>query len=245
MKLPTIGCLCGICVFLVFGHPAEGWETRSGLHCAVRWADPAQTEDARAVLDLLEQAHEEIGAALQYTPRRPCRLAVSPSTSFFIQATGKPGWMAAVTGEESIVLQPPSLLRKRGLLAETIRHEYVHVVVRDLSAGRAPTWLHEGLALLMSGEGRRLPPGRAGARPMSLGELEAALQHPHPKAESEALYREAFRRVRDLLDWGGWSRLRELLRSLADGQSSDDALHLVYGRELASMVISPEPAAAP
>jgi len=67
-----------------------------------------------------------------------------------------PPWAAAATHKNHIELQPVSLLKQRGILETTLRHELVHVVVEAVGGKQTPRWLAERLALYIAGEGKLL-----------------------------------------------------------------------------------------
>ena len=92
----------------------------------------------------------------------------------FVGATGRPAWVAAVTEGRRISLQPLSVLRRRGLLTTTPRHEFVHVALEALGAGRAPLWLAEGLAAHVAGEGPSLSSALPRKR-LSIEEVERGI----------------------------------------------------------------------
>jgi len=135
---------------------------------------------------------------------------VHETTGNFTGATGKPAWVAATTRGRRIELQPLATLRKRGVLAPTLRHEYTHAIINALSRSRAPLWLAEGLAAHVAGEGRALT-RHASKEKLSLEELEKRLAAPASSAEMHALYAAAFREVGALIRTEGeanvWRRV--------------------------------------
>lgn len=120
-------------------------------------------------------------------------VVVYETTGDFVGATGRPAWVAAVTGGGRVELQPLEVLRRRGLLSTTPRHELVHAALDALGRGRAPLWLVEGLASYVAGEGPRL--SRGGSRRMSVEELERRLARPGSAEEMRALYAAAYAEV--------------------------------------------------
>jgi hypothetical protein len=127
---------------------------------------------------------------------------VHETTGDFTGATGQPAWVAATTttrGARRIELQPLATLRRRGVLAPTLRHEYAHAVVAALSRSRAPLWLTEGLAAHVANEGAQLTRAESKQK-LSLAELEKRLGQPAASAaEMRALYAAAFREVSALI----------------------------------------------
>jgi stage II sporulation protein D len=128
----------------------------------------------------------------------------------FLAATTQSWWVAGVTRGSRIELQPLGVLRRRRILASTLRHEYAHAVIETNGGDRAPRWLIEGLAIEFAGEGpplERLRPKRR----LSLDELERRLAAPRTAGEMRSLYAAAWSEVRALISREGapnvWHRV--------------------------------------
>src|SRR5215813_2239940 len=109
-------------------------------------------ENARA--DLLRRLE---AASLRLAEQGPFEVVVHATTADFITATGQSGWAAGATRGKRIELQPLDLLKRRGVLNATLRHEMTHAVIEALSDGRAPRWMAEGMAIYVAGEAATLP----------------------------------------------------------------------------------------
>lgn len=120
------------------------------------------------------------------------------TTGDFVGATGQPAWVAASTEGRRIGLQPLEVLRRRGVLATTLRHEFVHAALDTLGHGHAPRWLVEGLAVYAAGEGPQLARG-APRQTIPTDELESRLARPASPQEMRALYAAAYRAVSELI----------------------------------------------
>jgi hypothetical protein len=162
-----------------------------------------EVESALAALEAVRaDVRSRLAAAsLTFPSLGVLEVTVHETTGHFTGATGKPAWVAATTTPNGrrIELQPLATLRKRGVLAPTLRHEYAHAVINSLSRGRAPLWLAEGLAAHVANEGAlliRFEPKRK----LSLEELEKRLAEPASSAtDMRALYATAFREVNTLI----------------------------------------------
>ncbi len=78
-------------------------------------------------------------------------LQFHPTVEAFMRATGQPWWTSARTKGTRIDLIPLDVLRKRGILELTLKHELVHVLADPILRDR-PLWVREGLAVLEAGE---------------------------------------------------------------------------------------------
>ncbi|MDQ3746651.1 MAG: SpoIID/LytB domain-containing protein, partial [Acidobacteriota bacterium] len=123
---------------------------------------------------------------------------VYETTGDFVGATGQPAWVAASTEGRRIGLQPLEVLRRRGVLATTLRHEFVHAALDTLGHGHAPRWLVEGLAVYAAGEGPQLARS-APRQTIPTDELESRLARPASPQEMRALYAAAYRAVSELI----------------------------------------------
>ena len=79
------------------------------------------------------------------------RLVFHPSAESFRRQTSEPWWTAARTSGERIDLLPPAVLRERGIVESTLRHELAHVFTAPPLEGR-PEWVKEGIAMHFAGE---------------------------------------------------------------------------------------------
>ena len=141
-------------------------------------------------------------------PRVGIRL--NESTGDFTSRTGQPSWAAAATQGNRIELQPVRILKQRGVLFTTLRHELAHVMIDSISNKRAPRWLEEGFALYLAGEGQAISRYVSRNR-LTEDELEQRLQHLQTQVEMRTLYAEAYRMVAEMIRRQGepsvWTRL--------------------------------------
>jgi stage II sporulation protein D len=175
--------------------------------------------EVESALALLEAVRADVRqrlatASLAFPALGVLEVTVHETTGDFTSATGQPAWVAGTTttrGSRRIELQPLATLRKRGVLAPTLRHEYAHAIIAALSRSRAPLWLTEGLAAHVANEGALLTRFESKQK-LSLEELEKRLGQPAASAaEMRALYAAAFREVNALIRTQGeanvWQRI--------------------------------------
>jgi hypothetical protein len=140
----------------------------------------------------------------------PFEVVVHATTADFIAATGQGGWAAGATRGRRIELQPLELLRRRGVLNATLRHEMTHAVIEVLGGGRAPRWMAEGLAIHVAGEAAGLPRIENKSR-LSREDLERKLMRPASATESRKLYAMAYHEIRAMVETEGetgvWRRV--------------------------------------
>jgi SpoIID/LytB domain protein len=137
---------------------------------------PDDDEGERATIAKLTiQARDELSDTLRVPPPATVTLRFHPTTDDYERATGQPwftsGAWVADGGKAELHLLPLAILRERGVLERTIRHELVHAMV-DGVLGRRPAWVREGAAIYFAGE-RPIPgrgPAGAADRPESRAE---------------------------------------------------------------------------
>jgi SpoIID/LytB domain protein len=118
---------------------------------------PDDDEGERESIALLaDQARTDMARALAVTAPPRVVVRFHPTTASYERATGQPWFTSgAVVGGE-LHLLPLAVLRERGVLERTIRHELVHVMADPLLRDRA-AWVREGAAIYFAG--RRPIPG--------------------------------------------------------------------------------------
>lgn len=120
----------------------------------------------RAVLPVAEEQARTVTKRTRWTFPSNVEIRAYPDIETFRNATGEPGWVAAYTVGRTIHLQPARVLRSRGVLEQTLRHEMFHVLVESQASAGQPLWFREGLVEFLDG-----PPIRAGVRTPDDSEL--------------------------------------------------------------------------
>ena len=201
----------------------EGRSTASTLryvsnsHFRVVHPQSLDSEQAEHVLNILESGRRELlhrvgsclGAGIQ-TRFPNLEIAINETTGDFVGRTHMPPWAAAATKGNTIELQPLRLLKQRGILETTLRHELVHVLVDTISGGESPRWFAEGMALYVAGEGRLF---EKQVSSMSAGKIDEALSAARSTDEMRAAYAAAYNFVKQLIRAEGenkvWKRFAD------------------------------------
>jgi stage II sporulation protein D len=204
-------------VFVSSRLPVSSSQRRliSSEHFRASYPAHLARRDVEAVLGAMEAVRADVqqrlaAASINLGGLPPLELFIHDTTGDFVGATAQPPWVAAATRGHRIELQPLAVLRRRGVLLTTLRHEYTHAIIAVLGRGRAPRWLAEGLAAYVAGEGAVLSRYALKKRP-SLDEIEKRLEQPASAEEMRALYAAAYLEVRALIqregEAGAWRRV--------------------------------------
>jgi tetratricopeptide (TPR) repeat protein len=199
-------------------------------HFVVKWRVPGDAEGRRRLLVGLVAARERVVAQLGEAPRERVTVILYDAAQFQ-DVTRVHGWVTGLF-DGKIRLPAAAVLPPATALERILVHEYAHAAVHDLSRGRAPRWLHEGLAQALEGTTPD-PMLRVPGRPTLAG-LEALLADPDP-LRARTGYDVALWVVHDLLDRGGSPAIRELMARLGRGESIATAVSGVYGLSLAEL----------
>jgi hypothetical protein len=154
-------------------------------------------ENARA--DYLRRAS---AAAIPISSLPFLEIRFNDSTGNFVGRTGQPWWAAAATKGNRIETQPLPLLKRRGVLHSTLKHELAHVIINIIGRERAPRWLEEGFAIYLAGEGQMFSRYQRRTK-LTSDELEQRMQRPTSQTDMRASYAEAYLKVRGMINSEG------------------------------------------
>jgi hypothetical protein len=214
-------------------HP---WQTISQGNLRVHWysLDQAFAQDMLAAgVGGLEFNANQSGLKTEV----PIDLYVYPDYEDMRDAIlYEPSWTGGMAfAEHDIVIMGTSSGADTNWDRSTVVHELTHVLVGHLTfscLGDVPTWLNEGLAVYSEGE----------LDPTSAAQLEDAIQNDtlltvrslsvgfSEVADKASLsYSQSYSIVKFLIETYSQGKMTELLTTLRDGTSVDDALIAVYG----------------
>lgn len=138
--------------FVAFG--AVGWGLRDLAAETARLDYPSgvpdQSDYESKVQQLLKVAAVDFEKAFRSHRSTALRVTVLPLNELQ-KLVRTPSWAVGIYHQGTIYIpNTPGALESQNL-RRTIRHEYVHAVIDQLSAGKSPAWLDEGLAQLFEG----------------------------------------------------------------------------------------------
>jgi tetratricopeptide (TPR) repeat protein len=199
-------------------------------HFRVSFAGTEERSTARFVLGALEEAYDDVGRKLGYSPDQRLT-AVLYTAEDFRAITRTPDWVGGVF-DGRIKLPVRGLEADDPDLSRVLRHEYAHSVVTLLAGPRCPAWLNEGIAVWAeeaeTGDHQRWAEqtlAAHGTLPFdALSDSFARL----PVDGAEAAYAQSYLAVQSLVDRYGSRRLVEFLSALSHGTNVSDAFAEVY-----------------
>lgn len=203
---------------------------REGGHFLVRFEGGENAVAGHLIGLLLEEAYLKVGSDLGHYPDERIE-ALLYSQEAFRDITRSPAWAGAIY-DGRIKLPAGGITEKTAALEKVIYHEYTHAVVRELSGGRAPLWLNEGIAQYEEGQ-RSAPHARALAAlsakgALRLRPLEGSFMGLRQR-EAQAAYLMSLSAVEYLVREFGLFTVRSILERLAEGEGLDEAISASLG----------------
>jgi len=210
-------------------------ERESG-HFTLLYEGKATSDTLRGqLLDTLESEYDDLARELGIAPKNSIPVVLYTDKTFF-DVTQAPAWTGAVNdGKLRIPVQGVSSVTPE--LARVLKHELAHSFINQLSAGRCPQWLNEGLAQVVEpkqiSSGSRLAELFRGQHEIPLNTLEGNFMRFSPM-EATLAYDESLAAVQYINETYGMSDLQRILQRLGEGSSTEAALrniiHSDYGQ---------------
>ena len=216
-------------------------------HFTLKYEGKQTSEALRGQLvATLESEYDDLVRELGIAPRNSIPVVLYTEQSFF-DVTQAPSWSGAVyDGKLRIPIN--GLTSVTPELARVLKHELAHSFINQLSGGRCPQWLNEGIAQAV--EPKQLSHGQLLAelfrtqREIPLNALEGSFMR-FSGAQATIAYEESLAAVQYISDTYGMSDLQRILERLGQGSSTEAALratiHSDYGQleaEVGKYVIS-------
>jgi len=203
-----------------------GFHQQESSHFTLRY-EGGKAPDAlrRQILDTLEQDYNDLSRDLNAAPGN-IFISLYTDQEFF-DVTQTAAWTAALN-DGKIRIPISGVISMTPALAHVLRHELTHSFIAQITHGRAPTWLNEGIAQLEEGKsiaqfGPRLAALYTSGHQVPLSQFEAGFLG-YSSAEAAVAYAESLAAVEYIRNHYGLSDLARLLERLGEGQSVEAAL---------------------
>ncbi len=206
-------------------------------HFVLHYEGKQTSETLRSqILAALESDYDDLVRDLGNPPRDNILVTLYTEQAFF-DVSHAPTWSGAINdGKLRIPISGLSSMTPE--LAHVLKHELAHSFITQLSGGRCPPWLHEGIAQFLEprslgGQGHQLSLLYKAQRNIPLNALEGSFQR-FSGAEAYVAYAESLAAVSYINDSYGLSDIQRILQRLSQGSSTEAALratiHSDYGQ---------------
>jgi tetratricopeptide (TPR) repeat protein len=206
-------------------------------HFTLHYEGKQTSEALRAqILSTLESDYDDLVRDLGTPPRDNILVTLYTEQAFF-DVTHAPSWSGAMNdGKLRIPISGLSTVTSE--LAHVLKHELAHSFITQLSAGRCPPWLHEGIAQFLEpknlgGSGHQLALLFKNQQNIPLNVLEGSFLQ-FSGAQAYLAYAESLAAVTYITDSYGMSDIQRILQRLSEGNSTEAALratiHSDYGQ---------------
>ncbi len=210
---------------------------RESSHFVMHYEGKQTSEAFRGqILAALESDYDDLVRDLGTPPRDNILVTLYTEQAFF-DVTRAPSWTGALNdGKLRIPISGLSSMTSE--LAHVLKHELAHSFINQLSAGRCPIWLHEGIAQLeepksLGSDGRQLAQLFKTQRNIPLNVLEGSFMR-FSGGEAYVAYAESLAAVSYINDSYGMGDIQRILQLLSQGSSTEAALratiHSDYGQ---------------
>ena len=197
-----------------------------------------QTPEAFRVqlISALESDYDDLVRDLGNPPRDNILVTLYTEQAFF-DVTHAPSWSGAMN-DGKLRIPVSGLSSVTPELARVLKHELAHSFITQLSGGRCPPWLHEGIAQLLEpknlgGDGHQLALLFKSQQNIPLNALEGSFMN-FFGTQAYVAYAESLAAVSYINDSYGMSDIQRILERLSQGNSTEAALratiHSDYGQ---------------
>jgi hypothetical protein len=210
---------------------------RASSHFTLHYEGHATSDTLRrSILITLEAAYNDLTGQLGVSPRENISVFLFTEQAFF-DVTQAPAWSAALNdGKLRIPIQGIESVTPD--LARVLKHELAHSFINQISHGRCPQWLHEGLAQVLeprnlSGSGHQLARLFTADHEIPYNALEGSFAR-YSSIEASLAYAESLAAAEYINETYGMSEFHRILERLGEGMSIEPALrstiHSDYAR---------------
>lgn len=202
--------------------------------------DPAISDAAvRETAAFLDQDNDDLSSFFMHRlAARPVVILYSGHSYFSLMDT--PDWVAGYY-DGRIHLPVPPEGTESSEFRSLLRHELAHAFLNEISAGRAPRWLQEGLAQFV--EGRRITPAEAAADTplggnLSLQGIDQSFLGEARRDQARRAYELSLSFVEYLAEARGAGAVVCLAHDLGRGESPASAIEEQFGESAQTLTAS-------
>jgi tetratricopeptide (TPR) repeat protein len=206
-------------------------------HFVLHYEGKQTSETFRAqILSALEADYDDLVRDLGNPPRDNILVTLYTEQTFF-DVTHAPSWSGAMN-DGKLRIPISGLGSMTPELARVLKHELAHSFINQLSGGRCPPWLHEGIAQLLEpkslgSDGHQLSLLFKAQHNIPLNALEGSFMN-FSGAAAYVAYAESLAAVTYINDSYGMGDIQRILQLLSQGSSTEAALratiHSDYGQ---------------
>ncbi len=211
---------------------------RESSHFTLRYEGKQSSDELRRQLvSTLEAEYDDLVRVLGVSPRSSIPVVLYTGQAFF-DVTQAPSWSSAVNdGKLRIPIEGMTSVTPE--LARVLKHELAHSFVTQISNGRCPQWLQEGIAQAvepksLSGHGPVLARMFASDHEIPFNALERSFMQ-FSTIQAAIAYDESLAAVQYINETYGMSDIQRVLERLAQGSSTEAALRAVVHSDYAQL----------
>jgi hypothetical protein len=182
----------------------------------------------RAILSTLDAEYDELVREIGVEPRNNIAVILYTEQAYF-DVTRAPSWSGAVN-DGKLRIPINGLTSVTPELARVLKHELAHSFINQLSNGRCPQWLNEGIAQLiepksLTANGRTLAQIFKAQQEIPFNALETSFIR-FSDVQALLAYQESLAAADYINDTYGMSDLRRILERIGQGSSPEAALRM-------------------
>ena len=206
------------------------------IHFTLHYEGRQTSEAFRSqIIAALESDYDDLVRDLGSPPRDNILVTLYTEQAFF-DVTHAPSWTGAIN-DGKLRIPVSGLNSMTTDLAHVLKHELAHSFITQLSGGRCPSWLHEGIAQFLEprnlNEGHQLSLLFQSHSNIPLNALEGGFMN-LSGIQAHVAYAESLAAVSYINDSYGLSDIQRILQRIGQGNSAEAALratiHSDYGQ---------------
>lgn len=229
----------------------RGYQEVYSDHFIVRFSAGKDEILAGWALETAEAARERIGELLGWRPKSRVVIEIYPGASTLAEVSSltkeeiKNSGTIALCKWNRLMITTPRAVMFGYEWRDTLSHELTHLIIGGASRNTVPIWLHEGIAKFAETAWRDRP--GLGLSVQAQKSLEDAaksdrlipFEKMHPsmaklktQEETSLAFAEVFTFIEYMVELKGWTAIRTILSSLAEGKDEDAAVIAAFGVDL-------------